>query len=64
MPAVKTTLLTQDNLSVYDLDPQAPEIIAVAGPDGFNPDQIDVHSLPEGFRKIGKDEWQKLHDIS
>lgn len=64
MPAIKTKLPTQDNLSVYDLNPQAPEIIAVAGPDGFNPEELDVDALPEGFRKIGKDEWQKLHDIT
>jgi hypothetical protein len=62
MAAVKTDLLTQDNLRVYNLDPKATEVIAVAGPDGHDPARLDVDDLPEGFRRLGVDEWEELHN--
>lgn len=62
MPAIKTDLLTQDNLRVYDLEPAGPKVVAVAGPDGHNPEQLRMDQLPPGFRPIGADEWEKLHN--
>ena len=64
MPAVRTRLLTQDNLRVYDLNPQATEVIAVAGPDGHDPDKLDIEQLPAGFRRIDVEEWEELHNIA
>jgi len=64
MSAVKTQLLTQDNLRVYDLDPQSPQVLAVAGPDGYDPDEIDIDHLPAGFRRIDVDEWEELHNLT
>jgi hypothetical protein len=64
MPAVKTNILTQDNLRVYDLDPASPHLIAVAGPDGHDPETLDVDQLPPGFRRIEQDEWEELHNIT
>jgi hypothetical protein len=62
--AAKTSLLTQDNLRVYDLDPQSLEISAVAGPDGYEPDELDLDHLPTGFPRIDVDEWQDLHNMT
>jgi hypothetical protein len=62
MPGVKTDLLTQDNLRVYDLDPMDPRIRAVAGPDGYDPDDLDINNLPPGFRRIDVEEWEELHN--
>lgn len=60
MNAINTGKKTSDGLSVYDLDPQASELWAVAGPDGIDPSTIDPDSLPDGFRWIEGDEWEQL----
>lgn len=52
---------TVDNLTVYDLDPQASELWVVAGPDGFV-GEIDPDDLPEGFRWVTGEEWEALQD--
>jgi hypothetical protein len=59
---VKTDILTQDNLRVYNLDPKATQIVAVAGPDGHDPEKLRADHLPPGFRRIDADEWEKLHN--
>lgn len=64
MAAVKTGLMTQDNLYVYDLDPKATTVLAVAGPDGHDPAQLDLNNLPPGFRRIDSTEWEELHNQS
>ena len=59
--AVATPLLTKDGLCVYDLDPLASELWAVAGPKGADPQLIDPDSLPQGFRWVSEAEWGALH---
>lgn len=53
-------LTTKDGLTVYDLDPQASELWAVAGPAGFSKGDIDPDNLPEGFRWVTAEEWEGL----
>ena len=60
MHAINTGKQTQDGLTVYDLDPQASELWAVAGPDGIEPRTIDPDNLPEGFRWVESEEWESL----
>ena len=60
--AIKTTKKTSDGLAVYDLDPQAADLWAVAGPDGVDPGKIDHECLPDGFRWVTSDEWASLED--
>ena len=55
-----TKLRTDDGLTVYDLDPLAGELWAVAGPAGHDPEAIDPDDLPEGFRWVEDDEWSRL----
>lgn len=59
MNATKTSLRTADGLVIYDLDPQAASLVAVAGPDGLDPNKIDIDELPDGFRWIEDDEWEE-----
>jgi hypothetical protein len=60
-PDAKTTdYTTTDGLRVYDLDPQAGDLWAVAGPDGHDPREIDVDDLPQGWRWVDEDEWSSL----
>ncbi len=58
--AIATTKITSDGLRVYDLDPRASELWAVAGPDGYDPTTIDPDDLPEGFRWVEEEEWSDL----
>jgi hypothetical protein len=58
--AVRTDLTTADGLTVYDLDPQASELWAVAGPAGVDPRTIDPDALPDGFRWVDAAEWTTL----
>jgi hypothetical protein len=51
---------TKDGLTVYDLDPQAGELWAVAGPNGFDPKAIDPDNLPDGFRWVEDEEWEAI----
>lgn len=60
--AIKTDKKTSDGLTVYDMDPQASELWAVAGPDGIDPVMIDHECLPDGFRWVTADEWESLED--
>lgn len=60
--AIETTITTQDGLRAYDLDPQSPELLTIAGPCGCDPTMIDFDDLPLGFRIIGVDEWEQLHN--
>ena len=60
MSAKATDLVTRDGLRVYDLDPLAGDLWAVAGPDGYDPSAIDPDALPEGFRWLDGDEWSGL----
>jgi hypothetical protein len=62
--AIKTNKKTSDGLTVYDLDPQASELWAVAGPDGIDPSTIDTDDLPEGFRWVESEEWESLDDAA
>lgn len=55
-----TDMTTHDGLRVYDLDPQASELWAVAGPDGVDPTTIDPDDLPDSFRWVDNDEWETL----
>lgn len=58
----KTNLITDDGLCVYDLDVQAVELWAVAGPSGFDIELIDPDHLPDGFRWVENDEWERLNE--
>lgn len=60
MQAITTNLMTLDGLTVYDLCPQGGELLAVAGPSGFDPKLIDPDNLPDGFRWVESDEWADL----
>lgn len=60
MNEINTGKQTQDGLTVYDLDPQASELWAVAGPNGIDPSTIDTDDLPEGFRWVESEEWERL----
>lgn len=55
--AEATELRTADGLTIYDLEPQAAVLVAVAGPAGHDPRTIDDDDLPEGFRWVGPGEW-------
>ena len=60
----RTALVTHDGLRVYDLDPLAVDLWAVAGPDGVDPATIDPDALPDGFRWLEDDEWSRLNAAS
>ena len=60
MKAQRTNLKTADGFTVYDLDPQAAELWAVAGPDGLDPATIDPDNLPDGCRWVDEAEWTTL----
>lgn len=60
MNATTTEYRTRDGLAVYDLDPQASELWAVAGPDGLDPAAIDADNLPAGCRWVSDDEWDQI----
>lgn len=47
---------TKDCLTIYDLDPQGGELVAVAGPNGWKISEIDPDNLPKGFRFISNEE--------
>ena len=66
MAALRTALVTHDGLRVYDLDPTAAELWAVAGPDGYDPATIDPDAMPDGFRWIEDEEWGLLnqHEVA
>jgi hypothetical protein len=55
--AVKTDLVTKDGERIYDLDPLAAELWAIAGPDGLDPTTIWPDDLPTGCRWLSDDEW-------
>ncbi len=57
--AINTQHKTIDGLYVYDLNPQAPHLLAVAGPSGYDR-LIDQDKLPEGFRWVSDTEWESL----
>lgn len=57
--AKRTKYKTADGLRIYDLEPLTLDIFAVAGPDWKDPRSIDGEDLPEGFRWITNDEWEK-----
>ena len=59
---LKTGLITDDGLTVYDLDVNASELWAVAGPHNFDVNAIDPDALPDGFRWVSNEEWEKLCD--
>lgn len=58
----ENTMKTKDGLQVYDLDPQASELWAVAGPAGWDIKDIDTDNLPEGFRWVSDEEWSELQE--
>lgn len=58
----ENTMKTKDGLQVYDLDPQAAELWVVAGPAGWNVQDIDPDNLPEGFRWVSDEEWSELQE--
>lgn len=60
MNAITTDLITADGLTVYDLCPQAADLMAVAGPAGYDPEAIDPDALPDGFRWVEPEEWERL----
>lgn len=53
-------LITQDGLTVYDLNPLGAELYAVAGPDGFDMSKIDQNELPSGFRWVTCEEYSEI----
>ena len=57
--AINTQHKTIDGLYVYDLAPQSAELLAVAGPDGYD-ELINQDRLPEGFRWVSDTEWESL----
>lgn len=59
MEAIETKLVTEDGLRIYDLDPQAADLWAVAGPSGVDPKTIDPDNLPTGFRWVNVREWER-----
>lgn len=56
--ATVTDLHTEEGLTIYDLDPLAAELVAVAGPAGADPRAIDPDALPDGFRWVSDAEWE------
>lgn len=62
MTAVQLNKTTKDGLTIYDLDPQASELWAVAGPAGIDPSAIDPDNLPAGFRWMEDFEWEFYQD--
>ena len=61
MNATKTNLRTTDGLCVYDLEPHAAALYAVAGPDGHDARTLaESDSLPDGFRWVSDEEWSAL----
>lgn len=51
---------TKDGLTIYDLDPQASELVVVAGPAGYEVSAIAADDLPQGFRWVSAREWSQL----
>lgn len=62
--AIQTKLTTADGLAIYDLDPHAAALWAVAGPPGFDPAKIDPDDLPDGFRWVEGVEWSAAVRLS
>ena len=62
--ASATPYATHNGLRIYDLDPKAGELYAVAGPDGFDPASIDPEALPDGFIWISEDMWAQAVEAS
>lgn len=58
--AVLTDMKTEFGEFVYDLDPQAGDLWAVAGRREYDPVTIDPDDLPVGFRWIQDEEWERL----
>lgn len=58
--AIQTNLITHDGKTVYDLEPQGGELMAVAGPAGVDPESIDPDAPPDGFRWVEDKEWSEL----
>ncbi|MFN7611238.1 MAG: hypothetical protein ACK5QX_09950, partial [bacterium] len=56
MQPSQTNKFTKDGLEIYDLDPQASELWAVAGPASHDPKTINPDNLPENFRWV--DAWE------
>lgn len=54
--------MTIDTTTYYDLDPHASELWVVAGPPGYDVDDLDPDNLPEGFRWVEDGEWQDAQD--
>lgn len=52
-----TNLTTADGLRIYDLEPQAAELTAIAGPEGLDCSAIDMDALPAGCRWVTDEEW-------
>lgn len=57
--AVKTDLVTKNGERIYDLDPLASDLWAIAGPDGLDPNTVSVtwDDLPDGYRWLSDEEW-------
>jgi hypothetical protein len=55
--AVTTGLVTRDGARIYDLDPLASTLWAIAGPDGLDPKTVNIDDLPAGCRWIENAEW-------
>ena len=51
---------TKDGLRLYDLAPHSAELCVVAGPIGYWVSDLNVDSLPNGFRWVGDDEYRKV----
>ena len=56
--AYATLRRTADGLVIYNLDPSAGKVFAIAGPAGIDPRFIDAHNLPDCCRWITDDEWE------
>lgn len=65
MKAIRTNLIITGHAErVYDLDPSAAELWAVAGPDGVDPATIDPDNLPPGFRWLSNADWEGVCSLA
>jgi len=55
--AETTDLRTRSGERIYDLDPLASTLWAIAGPDGLDPKTVNIDDLPAGCRWLENDEW-------
>ena len=50
------------NLTIYDLEPRAASLVAVASDSLLDPRRIDPDNLPAGCRWVSDEEWEAAHE--